>query len=326
MQQLQEDFQQNLNRPQTKYSLNKILSCFSKLLIFFCYLLISLLLYSFIFDTTMQYHLVYSNYCLTIIILLIELILSFNVIINYTFVIFFSPGTTQEYFKPIQNDTENNENQGEIDGNPSQRYLKFNYTPKLEANTTNQSQILDQSTLGFCHFCQLPKPKRAHHCSICKKCILKMDHHCPWVNNCVGHQNHRYFILFLTYIFLGTSFATLLNLNIIYSSDFYVYKNQRSFLFSTLWIVQLALCLTMASFGGWNWFLILKGYTAIEFMNRNTKTTYEKAEIIENLKQVFGNFKYFYQIFLPSFRQLPSNGVIWNQVDKDLQKINIGVD
>ena len=43
----------------------------------------------------------------------------------------------------------------------------------------------------MCRRCQAFKPPRAHHCSICKRCIIKMDHHCPWVNNCVGIGNHK---------------------------------------------------------------------------------------------------------------------------------------
>lgn len=30
-----------------------------------------------------------------------------------------------------------------------------------------------------CRKCDGPKPERAHHCSVCKRCVLLMDHHCP---------------------------------------------------------------------------------------------------------------------------------------------------
>ncbi|THH16528.1 hypothetical protein EW146_g4125 [Bondarzewia mesenterica] len=51
----------------------------------------------------------------------------------------------------------------------------------------------------WCRVCWAPKPERAHHCSVCGRCVLKMDHHCPWLGaKCIGHRTYPSFIHFLS--------------------------------------------------------------------------------------------------------------------------------
>ena len=45
--------------------------------------------------------------------------------------------------------------------------------------------------LRKCGKCNLLKPPRAHHCSVCGVCVMKMDHHCPSHGETVGSHNHR---------------------------------------------------------------------------------------------------------------------------------------
>ncbi|XP_021943744.1 palmitoyltransferase ZDHHC15B isoform X2 [Folsomia candida] len=102
---------------------------------------------------------------------------------------------------------------------PRKFKIPQNLMERIESatNDTEISEILDNlvrtqqlpvqtrtniSQIRFCEKCQIIKPDRTHHCSVCGHCILKMDHHCPWVNNCVCFDNYKFFILFLAYAFL----------------------------------------------------------------------------------------------------------------------------
>ena len=60
----------------------------------------------------------------------------------------------------------------------------------------------------YCMKCKSAKPPRAHHCSICGRCVLRMDHHCPWIGNCVGLYNHKYFLMFLLHAVIGCLLAS----------------------------------------------------------------------------------------------------------------------
>ena len=76
----------------------------------------------------------------------------------------------------------------------------------LESNLT-QSLLPTMNPVDFaygqvtmCSKCNKHRPPRAHHCTVCDRCVLRYDHHCPWVGNCVGLYNARYFVQYLVYL------------------------------------------------------------------------------------------------------------------------------
>ncbi|KAF9364629.1 hypothetical protein BGX34_000933 [Mortierella sp. NVP85] len=80
----------------------------------------------------------------------------------------------------------------------------------------------------WCTRCHHVKPERAHHCRVCKRCVLKMDHHCPWVLNCVGQENYKFFVLFVSYTAIHCMFmlASLIPLYVRFPEDSWTHHIQ----------------------------------------------------------------------------------------------------
>ncbi len=62
----------------------------------------------------------------------------------------------------------------------------------------------------ICKTCNVPKPARSKHCSICGFCVAKADHHCIFINGCVGYGNQHWFLLLLLSTAILTSAGALL--------------------------------------------------------------------------------------------------------------------
>ncbi|KAI0342615.1 zf-DHHC-domain-containing protein [Trametopsis cervina] len=69
----------------------------------------------------------------------------------------------------------------------------------------DQDMNVTKAAVTKCRKCGEMRPERAHHCRICKRCVLKYDHHCPVrINQCVGLHNERHFVLFLVYLSIAS--------------------------------------------------------------------------------------------------------------------------
>ncbi|CAL4953709.1 unnamed protein product [Urochloa decumbens] len=127
--------------------------------------------------------------------------------------------------------------------------------------------------LRYCQKCSHYKPPRAHHCRVCKRCVLRMDHHCIWINNCVGHENYKIFLIFVLYAVI----ACLYSMVLIIGGAMHLPKDEQlgidsprtSIKFYAVQIVcGVLLCplaLALMVLLGWHVYLIVHNKTTIEY-------------------------------------------------------------
>uniref|UniRef100_A0A3P8WTD5 Palmitoyltransferase n=1 Tax=Cynoglossus semilaevis TaxID=244447 RepID=A0A3P8WTD5_CYNSE len=153
----------------------------------------------------------------------------------------------------------------------------------------------NSGAIRFCDRCQLLKPDRCHHCSVCDKCILKMDHHCPWVNNCVGFSNYKYFMLFLAYSLLYCLFITATDLQ--YFIKFWTNglpDTQAKFHILFLFFSASMFSVSLASLFIYHCWLVCKNRSTLEavrapvFRHGTDKNGFSLG-ISKNFRQVFGD-------------------------------------
>jgi palmitoyltransferase len=155
--------------------------------------------------------------------------------------------------------------------------------------------LKDGQVVFKCPKCVSIKPERAHHCSVCRRCVKKMDHHCPWVNNCVGEKNQKFFVLFTMYICLISCHALYMSIHhfIVCMGDDWknctVYSPAATTVFLIFLLFEALLFgIFTAIMCGTQLSAICTDETGIEQLKKE-QATWEKQSRWLNLKAVFGH-------------------------------------
>ncbi|EMR10380.1 hypothetical protein PNEG_01632 [Pneumocystis murina B123] len=131
--------------------------------------------------------------------------------------------------------------------------------------------VKQNGSARFCNKCEILKPDRTHHCSICNYCILKMDHHCPWLSNCIGFANYKQFLLFLIYISIYSIYLFISSLIILYKFIILLNipsKNVIPVNWMLLLVISGVFSIVLGIFTIWHIFLVSRNLTTIEALKQ----------------------------------------------------------
>uniref|UniRef100_A0AAY4DHJ6 Palmitoyltransferase n=1 Tax=Denticeps clupeoides TaxID=299321 RepID=A0AAY4DHJ6_9TELE len=219
---------------------------------------------------------------------------------TYWKAIFTPPSSPSKKFQLSYNDKERYEMEERPD---VQKQILVDISKKLPIFTRAAS-----GAIRFCDRCQVIKPDRCHHCSVCEMCVLKMDHHCPWVNNCIGFSNYKFFLLFLCYSILYCVFIASTAFQ--YFLKYWVEDLPSGHAkFHVLFLVFVALMffVSLMFLFGYHCWLVSKNRSTLEafsaplFQNGPDKNGFNVG-FHRNLRQVFGNDRRLW--FVPVFTSL----------------------
>ncbi|KAK8632960.1 hypothetical protein V6N13_013816 [Hibiscus sabdariffa] len=143
------------------------------------------------------------------------------------------------------------------------------FLPDIEDSSVTVHEIKRKGgDLRYCQKCSHFKPPRAHHCRVCKICVLRMDHHCIWIHNCVGHANYKVFFVFVVYAAIACIYSLVLLVGSL-TNDSQSDDQQSSDSFGIIYIISglllVPLSMALSVLLGWHIYLILQNKTTIEY-------------------------------------------------------------
>ena len=180
--------------------------------------------------------------------------------------------------------------------------------------------------------CNVFKPMRCHHCSMCNRCVLNMDHHCPWINSCIGFYNRKFFIQMVFYLIIAiisTIIANFFNTyNLVYETALNYKKVEFNFIFgikvlyTIIYIIDLVMSVILSQFFKFHIMLILENKTTIETLDHKGKefhSKYDKGKW-NNWYEVMGITKWLWFFPLKMYQGKPKgNGIDWGENEEDLR-------
>lgn len=129
----------------------------------------------------------------------------------------------------------------------------------------------------ICRFCVIIKPERAHHCRLCRKCVLRYDHHCKFLSNCVGFNNYKYFVVYLFYCLVNDLFIMITSIDgfTIYL-NLYGWEDPTSKTFAVFYFIFLIMFISIFDLFLFQFDILCKGLTTVENKDKNRK---DKEEV-----------------------------------------------
>lgn len=217
-----------------------------------------------------------------------------------------------------------------IIGNYLMLNIVANYTFTVLTDTSTRRDILlpkIEDNWRLCSYCETLSPPRSWHCQICNTCILKRDHHCIFTGCCIGHYNHRYFIMFITHLFISTIYAFVFNnlfiwqritfefplsiIKVIFPLAIFLFGFDGSIeqFYLLIYIVNFIGMLFAAVLCFYHYDMILKGIVSYE----NSKNLYDyDIGFKNNIIEVLG-YNWIAALFNPYVKSiLPHDGIDWN--------------
>ncbi|XP_014559640.1 hypothetical protein COCVIDRAFT_35151 [Bipolaris victoriae FI3] len=153
--------------------------------------------------------------------------------------------------------------------------VPFGNTAQEKEHASTRDFAFDQYDAFICDYQGLPlwcdkchnwKPDRTHHCKELGRCVRKMDHYCPWAGGIIGESTHKFFMQFVAYGALYTTFTWIV------VAIFLAERNSKMGSRPGTWIGALAVgvlfsvfSFTMSCMTGWN---LMINYTSVEGIQR----------------------------------------------------------